>query len=95
MILLKYNGNESTVLADGSALDILTELTFCVGKLYARLASGAPPEFAKYFKTVLQHSFSDESPVWDVGLKDATGCCIVTDKAALRRALEEEERADQ
>lgn len=93
MILLKKDKDETVVLAEGSAIDILVELTFCVGKLYARLTSGAPPEISKAFKVALQNCFRDESPVWDVGVNDADGCCIVTDKEALRKELEKE-RAD-
>lgn len=90
MILLKKDKDETVVLAEGSAIDILAELTFCVGKLYARLASGVPPEISKAIKVMLQDCFSDESPVWDVDVNDAAGFCIVTDKKSLRKELEKE-----
>lgn len=81
MILLKKNKSESIVMAEGSTVDILTELTFCIGELYARMTKGLNP--------------LDDSPVWNVGLDNSDGCCIVTDKKALRKALEEEGRGDQ
>ena len=95
MILLKKTKSESIVMAEGSMVDILTELTFCIGELYARMTKGLNPLFATAFKHMLQHCFDDDSPVFNVGLDNSDGCCIVTDKKALRKALEEEGRGDQ
>lgn len=79
MIECKVNKGESTVMANGTTVELAAELALLIGRIYDALKADNPGN-ADYFRTMLQVALFDDSPTWNVS--HASGVTIVSSRSA-------------